>query len=68
MILKITKHARDKMSALAINKDMVKMAIKRGSKFRRRDNKFLAVYSFFTVVYQAFGKDVYKIVTVYVNK
>jgi hypothetical protein len=66
--LKITKHARDKMSALAINHDMIKTAIKRGSKFRRKNNKFLSAYSFFTVVYQTLGKDVYKIITVYENK
>lgn len=68
MILKITKHARDKMSALAINHNMIKTAVKRGSKFKSKDNKFLAVYSFFTVVYQILGKDVYKIITVYENK
>ena len=67
MILKITKHARDKMSALAINHDMIKTAIKRGSKFKSKGNKFLAVYSFFTVVYQILAKDVYKIITVYEN-
>lgn len=68
MILKITKHARDKMSALAINHDMIKTAIKRGSKFKRKYNKFLSIYSFFTVVYQTLDKDVYKIITVYENK
>ncbi|MEK6876890.1 MAG: hypothetical protein AABX63_05720 [Nanoarchaeota archaeon] len=68
MILKITKHARDKMSALAINKDMIKVAIKRGSKFRTKDSKFRCVYSFFTVVYQTLGKEVYKIITLYENK
>ena len=65
MILKITKHARDKMSALAINHNMIKIAIKRGSKFKSKDSKFLAVYSFFTVVYSILDKDVYKIITVY---
>lgn len=68
MILKITKHARDKMSALAVNNGMVKIAIKRGSKFKSRDNKFLSVYSFFTVVYQTIDKDVYKIITLYENR
>lgn len=68
MILKITKHARDKMSALAINHEMIKTAIKRGSKFKREDNKFLSVYSYFTVVYRTLGKDVYKIITVCENK
>lgn len=68
MILKITKHARDKMSALAISHDMIKIAIKRGSKFKKEGNKFLSIYSFFTVVYRIVGKDIYKIITVYENK
>ena len=68
VILKITKHARDKMSAFAINKDMITTAIKRGSKFKSKGNKFMSVYSFFTVIYQTLGKNVYKIITVYENK
>lgn len=68
MILKITKHARDKMSAFAINHNMIKTAIKRGSKFRGKYNKFLSTYSYFTVVYQILDKDVYKIITVYENR
>ena len=68
VILKITKHARDKMSALAINADMIKVAIKRGSKFKKKDDKFLTVYSYFSVVYGIIGKDIYKIITLYENK
>ena len=68
VILKITKHARDKMSALAINGEMARTAIKRGSKFRTGGGKLLAVYSFFTVVYRALGNDTYKIITLYENK
>lgn len=68
MILKITKHARDKMSALAIDKDMVKIAIKRGSKFKSTEKKFKAVYSFFTVIYRPLGQDIYKIITLYENR
>lgn len=68
MILKITKHARDKMSALAISGEIVKTAIKRGSKFKTRGGKLLAVYLFFTVVYRALGDGTYKIITLYENK
>ena len=68
MILKITKHARDKMSALAITAEMLKTAIKRGSKFKSGHAKLLAVYSFFTVVYRPLGEDTYKIITLYENK
>lgn len=68
MILKITIHARDKMSALAINANMIKTAIQRGSKFRSAARKFKAVYSYFTVVYRHLDKDTYKIITVYENK
>ncbi len=42
-MLKITKHDRDKMSALAINSEMIKIALKRGSKFKTKDNKFLSI-------------------------
>ena len=68
MILKITKHARDKMSALAIDAVMIKTAIKRGSKFKSAGGKFLSVYSFFTVVYRPLGGDAHKIITLYENK
>lgn len=68
MIIKITKHARDKMSALAIGKEMVKTAIQRGSKFKAAGKKFKAVYSFYTVVYEHLGSEVYKIITLYENK
>ena len=56
------------MSALAINHEMIKTAIKRGSKFRAKGTKFLAVYSFYTVVYQVLDKEIYKVITVYENK
>ena len=68
MIIKITLHARDKMSALAISGDMIKTAIQRGSKFSAGERRFKAVYSFFPVVYVHVARDVYKIVTVYENK
>lgn len=68
VILKITLHARDKMSALAISHEMIKAALKRGSRFRGRSGKFKAVYSFFAVVYRPLGQDTYKIITVYENK
>ena len=56
MILKITKHVRDKMSAVAINNELIKVAIKRGSKFRSGDHKFLGGYSFFAVAYQPLAR------------
>ena len=68
MILKITMHARDKMSALAINAEMIETAIQRGSKFRIGGTKLKATYSFFTVVYRVVDEDVFKVITVYENK
>lgn len=68
MIIKITLHARDKMSALAISAELIRTAIQRGSRFGAGQRKFKAVYSFFTVVYVHVARDVYKIVTVYENK
>ncbi len=66
MIIKITRHARDRMSEFAISKEMVKEAIKRGSKFRQTYG-FLSRYKFFSVAYTVIGKNIYKIKTVYID-
>ena len=68
MMLNITRHARDKMSALAINLEMIRAPLKRGAKFRIRGGKFRAEYSFFAVVYRPLSNGVYKIITVYETK
>lgn len=61
--LKITKHARFKMLELGINKNQIKEAIKRGSKFRQTEG-LLAKYQWLAVAYRKIGKDYYKIKTV----
>jgi len=63
MRLKITKHARFKMSELGISKEQIKVAIKRGSKYNQTDG-LLAVYTYFAVAYKKIGDDTYKIKTV----
>jgi len=67
MIIKITKHAQDKMIFLGITKDQIKNAILRGSKFKQTDG-YLAVYGYIKVAYKIIGKDIYKIKTVYMVK
>ena len=67
MIIKITKHAQDKMIFLGITKDQIKNAILRGSKFKQTDG-YLAIYGYLKVAYKIIGKDVYKIKTVFVVK
>ena len=63
MILKITLHARNKMSILGISKEQVKEAIKKGSKFRQTEG-LLAKYSWFAVAYRKIGEHTYKVKTV----
>ena len=67
MIIKITKHAQDKMIFLGITKDQIKNAILRGSKFKQTDG-YLAVYGYIKVAYKIIGNDIYKIKTVYMVK
>ena len=67
MIIKITKHAQDKMIFIGITKDQIKNVISRGSKFKQTDG-YLAVYGYIKVAYKIIGKDIYKIKTVYMVK
>ena len=67
MILRITKHAQDRMCAMAVNKEMIKEAIKRGAKFKQTEG-YLVKYTYFAVALKIIGKDgdrtIYKIKTV----
>jgi len=65
IILKLTRHAQDKMIFLGMTKEQIKNTILKGSKFRQTDG-YLAVYSYLKVAYKIIGKDVYKIKTVYI--
>jgi hypothetical protein len=65
IILKLTKHAQDKMAFLGITKEQIKNTIERGSKFKQRDG-YLAVYRYLKVAYKIVDKEVYKIKTVYI--
>jgi len=67
MIIKITKHAQDKMIFIGITKDQIKNVISRGSKFKQTDG-YLAVYGYIKVAYKIIGNDIYKIKTVYMVK
>ena len=66
MIIKLTKHAQDKMILLGITKEQIKNTILMGSKFKQTDG-YLAIYRYVKVAYKIIGKDVYKIKTVYVG-
>ncbi|MEK6841230.1 MAG: DUF4258 domain-containing protein [Nanoarchaeota archaeon] len=67
IIIKLTKHAQDKMIFLGITKEQIKNAILRGSKFKQTDG-YLAVYSYLKVAYKIIEKDVYKIKTIYIAR
>ena len=66
MILKLTKHAQDKMILLGITKEQIKNTIKMGSKFKQTDG-YLAVHGYIKVAYKIINKEIYKIKTVYVG-
>ena len=65
MILIISQHAQKKMDALGITKNQIRLAIKRGSKYKQTDG-FLAKYSYYSVAYKIRG-DKYIIKTVYID-
>jgi len=67
MELIITNHARDKMHIEGIEKEQIKMCIKRGAKFKQTDG-FLAIHSYIRVAYKIIDKDKYLIKTVMVEK
>lgn len=66
MIIKITRHALDRMCEYAVTKEMVKEAIQKGSKFRQTDG-ILSKYKCCSVAYRIIGKNIYKIKTVYIE-
>ena len=67
IIIKLTRHAQDKMIFLGVTKEQVKNVILRGSKFKQTDG-YLAVYRYLKVAYKIIGKNVYKIKTVYMMR
>ena len=66
IILKITKHANDRMMWLGISEEDVKKAISRGSKFKQTDG-YLAIYTYLKVAYKKLDENLYKIKTVMVE-
>ena len=60
MIIKLTKHAQDKMILLGITTEQIKNAIIKGSKFKQTDG-YLAVYTYLKVAYKIIDKEIYKI-------
>lgn len=67
MIIKLTKHASDKMALLGITKQQIKETIKTGSKFNQTDG-YLAVYGYIKVAYKILDKETYLIKTVYITR
>ena len=65
MIIRLTRHAQDKMILFEVTKEQIKTTIKRGSKFKQTEG-YLAVYGYLKVAYRIIGEAVYKIKTVYV--
>ena len=67
MKLKFTKHASQQLKERGISKELVKLAIERGSKSRQGKNHFILTYTYIKVAYKKFN-DVYIIKTVMVKE
>lgn len=59
----LTRHAVERMITKAVNKELIKEAIKKGSKIKQTDG-LLAVYGYIEVAYKKIRPDTYKIKTV----
>ena len=66
MKLKLTRHVLFKMAELCVNKNQIKEAIQKGSKFRQTDG-LLAEYKWLRVAYKKIGENYYKIKTVMIK-
>ena len=63
MIIKLSKHAEEKMIERGISMDEIEIAIKSGSKFTQKPDKIVSEYGYFSVVYKKIGETHY-IITV----
>ena len=66
MKLKFTKHASQQLKERGISKEIVKLAIQRGSKSRQGDKHFISSYTYIKVAYKIFNNN-YIIKTVMVK-
>lgn len=67
MILKFTRHASQQLKERGVSKEIVKLAIERGSKSRQGKNHFVATYTYVRVAYKKF-RDVFVIKTVMIKE
>ena len=66
IVLKITRHAKEKMILLGITKEQIKRAIQCGAKIKQTEG-CLASYAYLKVAYKQIGENCYKIKTVFVK-
>ena len=67
MKIKFRKHASQQLKERGISKELVKLAIERGSKSRQGKNNFVSSYTYIKVAYKNFN-DVYVIKTVMIKE
>ncbi len=63
LIVKLSRHAEEKMIERGITMAEIEKAIQSGSKFIQKPNKIVAEYGYFSVVYRKFG-DAHYVITV----
>lgn len=54
MRLKFTRHASEQLKERGISKELVRLAIQRGSKARQEKSHFVASYTYIRVAYKVF--------------
>ena len=63
MIIKLSRHAEEKMIERGVSMKEIEKAIQSGSKFMQKPDKVVAEYRYFSVVYKKLN-EIYYIITV----
>ena len=63
LIIKLSKHAEEKMIERGISMNEIENAIRKGSKFMQKPDKIVTEYTYFSVIYKKVG-EIYYIITV----
>ena len=63
MIIKITRHAKQRMTIKGITRGQVKRAIKMGATTKQTDG-YESHYTYYSICWKMTGKDIYRIKTV----
>jgi hypothetical protein len=63
MILKFTRHAKERMVTRGLTTEQVKRAIRMGAKIKQTDG-YESHYTYYSVCWEKIGPDIYKVKTI----